>query len=295
MHEDIPILNFLVEEFTHENGRLTGVVFEKVKAEFDAKGRRNLVPTGEPDQHIPVTTCWLRSARRMPSPGSSATSGSSSTNGICRRSTPGPWPRATPRSSSAANAAFGPKNIIWAMTPTTPRCRSRTCSGLDINERPLPMVEIVSQKMGIHEWSYDNDIAPDRRYRASLRDKVVALRDIKAEVSWPTTSIASRKPSAASIATSRPSSPRRCASSARSRSTSARWTASTSNGQRRRGRQRQRLRAPAKNVTQATLNIDLLRDGEGRGRLPALRAVRRALPDRRLGHEDILIPRTRRG
>jgi ferredoxin len=44
------------------------------------------------------------------------------------------------------------------------------------------MVEIVSQKMGIHEWSYDNDIAPDKRYRVPLRDKVVALRDIKAEV-----------------------------------------------------------------------------------------------------------------
>ncbi len=44
------------------------------------------------------------------------------------------------------------------------------------------MVEIVSQKMGIHEWSYDNDIALDQRYRVPLRDKVVALRDIKAEV-----------------------------------------------------------------------------------------------------------------
>src|SRR5262249_45394211 len=44
MHEDIPILNFLVpKEFRHDNGRLTGVVFEKVKADYDAKGRRNLV------------------------------------------------------------------------------------------------------------------------------------------------------------------------------------------------------------------------------------------------------------
>ena len=50
MHEDIPILNFMVpKEFKHQSGKLTGVVFEKVKAEKDAKGRRNLVPTGEPD------------------------------------------------------------------------------------------------------------------------------------------------------------------------------------------------------------------------------------------------------
>ncbi|HSD54381.1 MAG TPA: FAD-dependent oxidoreductase, partial [Burkholderiales bacterium] len=51
MHEGIPILNFLVPKaFLHENGRLTGMTFEKVQAVYDAKGRRNLIPTGEPDQ-----------------------------------------------------------------------------------------------------------------------------------------------------------------------------------------------------------------------------------------------------
>src|SRR5690606_33714509 len=50
MHEGIPIHNYLVPKaFLHEGGKLTGVAFEKVKPEFDAKGRRNLVPTGEPD------------------------------------------------------------------------------------------------------------------------------------------------------------------------------------------------------------------------------------------------------
>src|SRR6185295_13617005 len=54
MHEDIPIHNFLVpKEFTHDNGKLTGVLFEKVKAVRDENGRRNLVATGEPDQHFP--------------------------------------------------------------------------------------------------------------------------------------------------------------------------------------------------------------------------------------------------
>ncbi len=50
MHEGIPILNFLVpKEFVHENGKLTGMNFEKVKADYDDKGRRSLVPSGEPD------------------------------------------------------------------------------------------------------------------------------------------------------------------------------------------------------------------------------------------------------
>ena len=54
LHEDIPILNFMVPvAFKHVSGKLIGVTFQKVKAEYDAKGRRNLVPSGEPDQTIP--------------------------------------------------------------------------------------------------------------------------------------------------------------------------------------------------------------------------------------------------
>ncbi len=36
--------------------------------------------------------------------------------------------------------------------------------------------------MGIHEWSYDNDISLDLRFKVPHRDKAIALRDIKAEV-----------------------------------------------------------------------------------------------------------------
>src|SRR3954468_12538041 len=50
MHEGIPILDFrLPKAFAHDAGRLTGVLFEKVAPVCDPKGRRQLVPTGEPD------------------------------------------------------------------------------------------------------------------------------------------------------------------------------------------------------------------------------------------------------
>ncbi|WP_216073757.1 hypothetical protein, partial [Acinetobacter baumannii] len=49
--EGIPIHNFLVPKtFLHENGKLVGMTFEKVRAEYDTKGRRKLVSAGEPDQ-----------------------------------------------------------------------------------------------------------------------------------------------------------------------------------------------------------------------------------------------------
>ena len=78
--------------------------------------------------HRTATTCWSRSARRMPSPGSSATAASSSTSGTCRRSTPRPSRRAIRRCSSAATrrSARRTSSGRWR-TATTPRCRSTRC------------------------------------------------------------------------------------------------------------------------------------------------------------------------
>jgi formate dehydrogenase (NADP+) beta subunit len=185
MHEDIPILNFLVpKEFTHENGRLTGVVFEKVKAEYDAKGRRNLVKTNEPDQHFACDDVLVAVGQENAFPWIERDLGIEFDKWDMPAVDPKTMASSHPRVFFGGDSAFGPKNIIWAVAHGHDAALSihKLCSGSDINDRPAPMVEIVSQKMGIHEWSYDNDIAPDRRYRVPLRDKVVALRDIKTEV-----------------------------------------------------------------------------------------------------------------
>jgi NADPH-dependent glutamate synthase beta subunit-like oxidoreductase len=88
IHEGIPILDCLVPKaFLHTNGKLTGMSFDKVRAVRDEKGRRQLVSTGEPEQVFECDDVSSRSARRTPSPGSSATSASPSTNGACRCST----------------------------------------------------------------------------------------------------------------------------------------------------------------------------------------------------------------
>ena len=53
MHEGIPILNWLVpKEFKHDNSKLTGVLFEKMKPVTDEKGRQRVVNAGEPDTLI---------------------------------------------------------------------------------------------------------------------------------------------------------------------------------------------------------------------------------------------------
>jgi len=82
------------------------------------------------------------------------------------------------------DAAFGPKNIIWAVAHGHDAAISihAYCNGKDQRERPGPTFQLISQKMGIHEWTYDNAIVSDRRHRVPLKDKVIALKDIRTEV-----------------------------------------------------------------------------------------------------------------
>jgi NADPH-dependent glutamate synthase beta subunit-like oxidoreductase len=185
MHEDIPIHNFLIpKQFTIENGRLNGVVFEEVRAEYDAKGRRKLVPTGEPDEHFPCDDVLVAVGQENAFPWIERDIGIKFDEWGMPKVDSQTMASTHPRVFFGGDAAFGPKNIIWAVAHGHAAALSihQLCSGLSIEDRPAPMVDIISQKMGIHEWSYDNDIATDRRYRVPLREKVVALRDIKAEV-----------------------------------------------------------------------------------------------------------------
>jgi ferredoxin len=82
------------------------------------------------------------------------------------------------------DAAFGPKNIIWAVAHGHEAAVSidAFCRDEDVNQRLPPLTNLVSQKMGIHEWRYDNDISTDIRFKVPLREKAVALKNIKAEV-----------------------------------------------------------------------------------------------------------------
>ena len=185
MHEGIPILNFLVpKEFTHDDGRLTGITFEKVKAEYDAKGRRSLVPSGEPDKHIPCDDVLVAVGQENSFPWIERDIGIEFDKWDMPKVDPKTMRSTNPKVFFGGDAAFGPKNIIWAVAHGHEAAVSidMMLSGEDINSRPLPAVTVMSQKMGIHEWSYDNEISPDKRLRVPLRDKVVALKDIKAEV-----------------------------------------------------------------------------------------------------------------
>jgi len=185
MHEGIPILNYLVPKaFLHDQGRLTGVLFEKVKAVYDDKGRRSLVPTAEPDVVHECDDVLVAVGQENAFPWIERDVGI--------EFDPSGMPVLNPTTLQSTrkevffggDSALGPKNIIWAVAHGHDAAISidRLCHGEDVMERLPPTVNILSQKMGIHEWSYDNQVAPEARFKVPLKDLTIALKNIKEEV-----------------------------------------------------------------------------------------------------------------
>jgi NADPH-dependent glutamate synthase beta subunit-like oxidoreductase/ferredoxin len=184
-HEGIPILNFLVpKEFTHRDGRLTGVTFEKVAAKYDEKGRRSLVPSGEPDQHFECDDVLVAIGQENSFPWIERDAGLEFDRWGMPKVDTTTMQSSIPTVFFGGDAAFGPKNIIWAVAHGHQAAISidKLLNGEDVTQRPPPMVTLASQKMGIHEWSYNNEISNDYRYKVPLRGLDVALKDVKLEV-----------------------------------------------------------------------------------------------------------------
>jgi NADPH-dependent glutamate synthase beta subunit-like oxidoreductase/ferredoxin len=184
-HEGIPILNFLVPKtFQHSNGRLTGMTFQKVKAVYDAKGKRDLVPTGEPDQFFECDDVLVAVGQENAFPWIERDSGVDFDKWGLPVLNKATFQSSVPHVFFGGDSAFGPKNIIWAVAHGHDAAISidKLLTGEDINQRPAPGVTVMSQKMGIHEWSYDNQIHDDARYKVPWRDIKETLKNVKAEV-----------------------------------------------------------------------------------------------------------------
>jgi formate dehydrogenase beta subunit len=185
VHEGIPILNYFVPKaFLHQGPKLTGMLFEKVKAVYDARGKRSLVPTGEPDQAFECDDVLIAVGQENAFPWIERDIGIDFDEWGMPVLDPRTLQAKRPEVFFGGDAALGPKNIIWAVAHGHDAAISidRFCHGEDVHERPPPMVNLLSQKMGIHEWSYDNQVAPDTRFKVPLKDLTIALRDIRQEV-----------------------------------------------------------------------------------------------------------------
>ena len=185
MREGVAILNFQAPKaFMHEAGRLTGVVFEKMTAATDDRGRRLLVPTGEPDVLIECDDVLIAVGQENAFPWIESDAGVRFGRNGLPAVDPVTFQSSLKNVFFGGDAAFGPKNIITAVAHGHEAAISihAFCRNEDPRARPDPLTNLVSQKMGIHEWSYDNAITLDRRFKVPHVENAVALKNVQTEV-----------------------------------------------------------------------------------------------------------------
>ena len=184
-HEGIPILNFHVPKtFEHDKGKLTGMTFEVVKAIYNDKGERSLVPTGVPDVLVPCDAALIAVGQENAFPWIEKDCGIEFDKWGLPKLDKDSFQASIANVFFGGDSAFGPKNIITAVAHGHEAAVSidRLLNGEDISRRPDPMTNLMSAKMGIHEWAYDNDTSNDLRYKVPWAKAEIALANIKVEV-----------------------------------------------------------------------------------------------------------------
>jgi ferredoxin len=185
MHEGIPIFNNHVpKEFVVEEGRLKGMTFEKVEAHYDEEGNRSLVPTGEDLVFMEADDVLIAIGQENTFPWIERDLGIDFDKWDMPVVDPVTFQSTNEKVFFGGDAAFGPENIITAVAHGHQASISidRLCQGEPVTERPAPMTNLLSQKMGVHEWSYDNAVTPDQRYLVPLAPLEQALSNRKVEV-----------------------------------------------------------------------------------------------------------------
>jgi NADPH-dependent glutamate synthase beta subunit-like oxidoreductase len=183
-HENIPILeNHAPKEFVSENGQLIGMRFEKVRAEYDDKGKRSLIPTGE-EVYIECDDVLIAVGQSNSFPWIERDLGIEFDQWEMPVVDKTTFSTTHEKVFIGGDAALGPENIITAVAQGHQAAISIDlyCQGEPVSSRPEPGSNLVSQKMGIHEWSYDSQVEDDERYVVPLVETEKALADLYQEV-----------------------------------------------------------------------------------------------------------------
>lgn len=183
--EGVPIYeNHVPKEFVIKNGRLTGMTFEKVRAEYDENGRRSLVPTGEPLVTMECDDVLIAIGQENAFPWIERDVGIEFGQWDMPIVDPVTFQSTNERVFFGGDAAFGPENVITAVAHGHQAAVSIDLflRGEDVHQRPAPGVTLVSQKMGVHEWSYDNAVTDDPRFEVPYTEVQTSIRNRKLEV-----------------------------------------------------------------------------------------------------------------
>ena len=185
IHEGIPIINFHVpKSFEVQDGKLIGMTFALVEAVYNEQGERKLTSNSEPDIFIECDTVLLAVGQENAFPWIEPNCGIQFNHHGLPELDPISFQSTNPLVFFGGDAAFGPKNIITAVAHGHEVAVSidRFLHHESPDKRPPPRTNLMSQKMGIHEWSYHNDVSVDLRFPVPWAEAAKALANIRVEV-----------------------------------------------------------------------------------------------------------------
>jgi NADPH-dependent glutamate synthase beta subunit-like oxidoreductase/ferredoxin len=178
--EDVEIvINHAPKRFVIENGKLTGMEFERL--EWDAKAKNSRVID---TVFLPADDVILAIGQENAFPWFERGLGAQFDKWDQPVVDETTMMSTLPGVFFGGDAAFGPKNIIWAVEHGHQAAISidNYCQQVPVTERPAAGMNLISQKMGLSEWSYHNDYNPASRQKMSHVDLAARFKTLDIEV-----------------------------------------------------------------------------------------------------------------
>ena len=176
------IVNHAPKAFVVEHGRLTGMRFDRMEYELD-DGRIVSERVVE-EVLIPCDDVILAIGQENAFPWIESDIGIALDKWHVPKVDQVTFQSTRPEVFFGGDAAFGPKNIIWAVEHGHQAAISlhKFCQGSPVGERLPPLMNLSSRKMGIHEWAYHNDYSAMERRLMPHVDLKERFRKINIEV-----------------------------------------------------------------------------------------------------------------
>jgi formate dehydrogenase (NADP+) beta subunit len=176
------VVNHAPKRFVVEGGKLKGMEFERLEWSEDAKG--NATSTVVETIFIPADDVILAIGQENAFPWIERDLGMEFDKWGMPVVDKGTMQSSVPGVFFGGDAAFGPKNIIWAVAHAHEAAISmhNHCQGIPVTDRPAQGMNLITQKMGLYEWSYSNDYNPAHRAKMKHVDLRERFRKLSLEV-----------------------------------------------------------------------------------------------------------------
>ena len=177
------VVNHSPSEFLVEDGKLVGMKFDVLEYEFDERGAITGSRIVE-ETTLPCDDVVLAIGQENAFPWVERNIGIEFDRWDVPVVDPTTFESTRKGVFFGGDAAFGPKNIIWAVEHGHQAAISihKYCQGTSLTDRLPRGVNLTTAKMGIHEWSYSNDYDPAGRRIMPHVDLKKRFRKLNIEV-----------------------------------------------------------------------------------------------------------------